>query len=109
VDSDNGGEFLNHHFFHWLKKTWHRTISFASPLQKRPSLRGTENNTHVRQFLGDVRLKPQRVASSIAGNCAKKEARKLESQLSSVNPFAMRKEIRCLEDRLWSRWKERYA
>ena len=31
------------------------------------------------------------------------ERKKLEEQLASLDPFAMRKEIRRLEDRLWSR------
>ena len=44
-----------------------------------------------------------------SGRLSEAKHLELEAQLSTLNPFAMKKEIRRLEDRLWSRRKELYA
>jgi hypothetical protein len=44
-----------------------------------------------------------------SGHLRKAEQRELEKQLATLNPFALRKEIRRLEDRLWSRREKLYA
>lgn len=56
VDSDNGGEFLNHHLHGWLKKHGiHQTRS--RPYYKNDQAYVEQkNHTHVRQFLGYERL-----------------------------------------------------
>ena len=56
VDSDNGGEFLNHHLHGWLKKhDIHQTRS--RPYYKNDQAYVEQkNHTHVRQFLGYDRL-----------------------------------------------------
>ena len=56
VDSDNGGEFLNHHLHGWLKKHGiHQTRS--RPYYKNDQAYVEQkNHTHVRQFLGYDRL-----------------------------------------------------
>lgn len=155
VDSDNGGEFLNYHLYHWLKKHGiHQTRS-------RPYFKNDQayveqkNHTHVRQFLGYERLEHRELLEDLnsllklwsqwrnlfcvtmkqeskrregsrqirrhekrgrtpaqrlidSGDLRKEEQQKLETQLSSIDPFAMRKEIRRLENEVWSRRKTLY-
>ncbi|MFN4807011.1 MAG: hypothetical protein ACK5LH_13655, partial [Akkermansiaceae bacterium] len=43
-----------------------------------------------------------------SGDLRQEERRKLENELSTLDPFAMRAEIRRLEDRLWMRREELY-
>ena len=155
VDSDNGGEFLNFHLHHWLRKHGiHQTRS-------RPYFKNDQayveqkNHTHVRQFLGYERLEHRELLDDLnellklwsqwrnlfcvtmkqeskrregsrqirrhekqgrtpaqrliaSGDLRPEERRKLEHQLSTLDPFALRKEIRHLEDRLWSRREALY-
>ena len=155
VDSDNGGEFLNFHLHHWLKKHGiHQTRS-------RPYCKNDQayveqkNHTHVRQFLGYERLEHRELLEDLnvllklwsqwrnlfcvtmkqeskhregsrqirrhekigrtparrlldSGDLQKAEQNQLEAQLATLDPFAMRKEIRRLEDQLWSRREALY-
>lgn len=156
VDSDNGGEFLNFHLHHWLKKHGiHQTRS-------RPYFKNDQayveqkNHTHVRQFLGYERLEHRELLDGLnallklwslwrnlfcvtmkqeskrregsrqirrhekkgrtpaqrlidSGDLRKEEQQKLEKQMAELNPFAMRKEIRRLENEFWSHRERLYA
>lgn len=155
VDSDNGGEFLNYHLYHWLKEHGiHQTRS--RPYYKNDQAYVEQkNHTHVRQFLGYERIEHRELLEDLnellklwsqwrnlfcvtmkqvskrregsrqirrhekkgrtpaqrlieSGELQEEERWKLENQLSTLDPFAMRKEIHRLEDRLWSRRKELY-
>ena len=155
VDSDNGGEFLNHHLYQWLKKHGiHQTRS--RPYYKNDQAYVEQkNHTHVRQFLGYDRLEHRELLDDLnallklwsrwrnlfcvtmkqaskwregsrqirrhekqgrsparrlidSGDLRPEERQKLENELSTLNPFAMRAEIRQLEDRLWQRREELY-
>lgn len=155
VDSDNGGEFLNFHLYHWLKKHGiHQTRS--RPYYKNDQAYVEQkNHTHVRQFLGYKRLEHRELLDDLndllklwsrwrnlfcvtmkqeskrregsrqirrhekrgriparrlidSGDLRQEERQKLENQLSTLNPFAMRAEIRRLEDCLWMRREELY-
>lgn len=155
VDSDNGGEFLNFHLYHWLKKHGiHQTRS--RPYYKNDQAYVEQkNHTHVRQFLVYERLEHRELLGDVnhllklwsqwrnlfcvtmkqeskrregsrqirrhekkgrsparrlidSGDLRPEERRKLESELSTLNPFAMRAEIRRLEDCLWMRREELY-
>ena len=56
MDSDNGGEFLNYHLYHWLKN--HGTMQTRSrPYDKngQPYVE-QKNHTHARQLLGQETL-----------------------------------------------------
>ncbi len=155
VDSDNGGEFLNFHLYHWLKKHGiHQTRS-------RPYCKNDQayveqkNHTHVRQFLGYERLEHRELLEDLngllklwsrwrnlfcvtmkqeskwregsrqirrhekkgltparrllgSGDLQGEERRKLEVELATLDPFAMRKEIQRLEDQFWSRRQQLY-
>jgi hypothetical protein len=156
VDSDNGGEFLNFHLYHWLKKHGIEQTRSRSYHKNDQAYVEQKNHTHVRQFLGYERLEHRELLDDLnellklwsqwrnlfcvtmkqeskrregsrqirrhekrgrtparrlidSGQLRKEEALELETQLASLNPFAMRKEIRRLEDRLWSRRAEFYA
>jgi hypothetical protein len=155
VDSDNGGEFLNFHLYHWLKKHGiHQTRS--RPYYKNDQAYVEQkNHTHVRQFLGYERLGHRELLEDLngllklwsqwrnlfcvtmkqeskrregsrqirchekqgrtparrlidSGQLRREEALKLEARLATLDPFAMREEIRRLEDRLWSRREALY-
>ena len=155
MDSDNGGEFLNYHLCHWLKKHGiHQTRS--RPYYKNDQAYVEQkNHTHVRQFLGYERLEHRELLEDLnellkiwsqwrnlfcvtmkqeskrregskqirrhekqgrtparrlidSGDLRKEEQKNLEKQLEQLNPFAMRKEIRRLEDQLWSRRQALY-
>lgn len=156
VDSDNGGEFLNFHLYHWLKKHGIGQTRSRPYFKNDQAYVEQKNHTHVRQFLGYERLEHRELLDDLngllklwsqwrnlfcvtmkqeskrregsrqirrhekqgrtpaqrlidSGQLRREEARKLETRLATLNPFAMRKEIRCLEDRLWSRREELYA
>ena len=66
-----------------------------------------EGSCQIRRHEKQGRTPARRLIDS--GQLRKEEAQKLETQLSSLNPFALRKEIRRLEDQRWSRRKELYA
>jgi hypothetical protein len=156
VDSDNGGEFLNFHLYHWLKKHGIEQTRSRPYYKNDQAYVEQKNHTHVRQFLGYERLEQRELLDDLnellklwsqwrnlfcvtmkqeskrregsrqirrhekkgrpparrlieSGQLRKEEVLKLEVQLETLNPFAMRKEIRRLEDRLWSRREELYA
>lgn len=155
VDSDNGGEFLNHHLYHWLKKHGIEQTRSRPYYKNDQAYVEQKNHTHVRQFLGYERLEHRELLDDLnnllklwsqwrnlfcvtmkqeskrregsrqirrhekqgrtparrlidSGQLRKEEQRKLENQLETLDPFALRKEIRSLEDRLWSRREELY-
>ena len=79
VDSDNGGEFLNHHLHGWLKGRGIKQTR-SRPYRKNDQARVEQKNwTHVRQLLGYERL----------GH---------EDLLAPLNELLT----------LWSRWKNLY-
>jgi hypothetical protein len=155
VDSDNGGEFLNCHLYHWLKNHGiHQTRS-------RPYFKNDQayveqkNHTHVRQFLGYERLEHPELLGGLNhllklwsqwrnlfcvtmkqqskqrqgsrqirrhekqsrtpaqrlidnGDLRQEDRLRLENQLSTLDPFTMRKEIRSLENAVWNHRKRLY-
>jgi hypothetical protein len=149
IDSDNGGEFLNFHLYHWLKK--HGIDQTRSPPYYKNDQAYVEqkNHTHVRQFLGyelledlnkllklwsqwrnllcvtmkqeskrregsrQIRRREKQGCTPArrlidGGDLRQEKQRKLETQLVTLNPFVLRKEIRRLEDRVWSCREELY-
>jgi hypothetical protein len=155
VDSDNGGEFLNFHLYHWLKKHGIEQTRSRPYYKNDQAYVEQKNHTHVRQFLGYERLEHRELLDGLnhllklwsrwrnlfcvtmkqagkrregsrqirshekqsrsparrlidSGDLRPEESKKLENELSSLNPFAMRAEIRRLEDRLWKRREELY-
>lgn len=56
VDSDNGGEFLNFHLYHWLKKHGIEQTRSRPYYKNDQAYVEQKNHTHVRQFLGYERL-----------------------------------------------------
>lgn len=56
VDSDNGGEFLNYHLYHWLKKHGIQQTRSRPYYKNDQAYVEQKNHTHVRQFLGYERL-----------------------------------------------------
>jgi hypothetical protein len=156
VDSDNGGEFLNFHLYHWLKKHGIEQTRSRPYFKNDQAYVEQKNHTHVRQLLGYERLEHRELLEDLnellklwsqwrnlfcvtmkqeskrreggrqirrhekqgrsparrlieSGQLRKEDVLKLEGQLATLNPFAMKKEIRRLEDRLWSRREELYA
>ena len=156
VDSDNGGEFLNFHLYHWLKKHGIEQTRSRPYYKNDQAYVEQKNWTHVRQLLGYERLEHRELLDDLnellklwsrwrnlfcvtmkqeskrregsrqirrhekqgrtparrlieSGQLRKEQRCELETQLSTLNPFAMRREIRRLEDRLWSRRDELYA
>ena len=155
VDSDNGGEFLNHHLYYWLKKHGIKQTRSRPYYKNDQAYVEQKNHTHVREFLGYERLEHRELLDELnellklwsqwrnlfcvtmkqeskrregsrqirrhekkgrtparrlidSGQLRKEEVLKLETQLATLNPFTMRKEIRRLEDRLWSHREELY-
>ena len=150
VDSDNGGEFLNFHLYHWLKKHSIEQTRSRPYYKNDQAYVEQKNHTLVRQFPGYERRAHRELLDDLndllklwrrwrnlfcvtmkqeskrregsrqirrhekkgrsparrlidSGDLRQGEQHKLEDQLSSLNPFAMRAEIRQLEDRLWKR------
>ena len=56
VDSDNGGEFLNHHLHAWLKKHGIEQTRSRPYYKNDQAYVEQKNSTHVRQLLGFERL-----------------------------------------------------
>lgn len=155
VDSDNGGEFLNFHLYHWLRKHGIHQSRSRPYYKNDQAYVEQKNHTHVRQFLGYERLEHRELLDDLnellklwsqwrnlfcvtmkqeskrregsrqirrhekqgrsparrlidSGDLRQEERRKLENELSTLDPFAMRAEIRRLEDRLWMRREELY-
>ena len=155
VDSDNGGEFLNFHLYHWLKKHGIQQTRSRPYYKNDQAYVEQKNHTHVRQFLGYERLEHRELLGDLndllklwsqwrnlfcvtmkqeskrregsrqirrhekqgrtparrlidSGDLRPEARRDLEHQLSTLNPFALRAEIRQLEDQLWSRREELY-
>ena len=155
VDSDNGGEFLNFHLYHWLRKHGIHQSRSRPYYKNDQAYVEQKNHTHVRQFLSYERLEHRELLDDLnellklwsqwhnlfcvtmkqeskrregsrqirrhekqgrsparrlidSGDLRQEERRKLENEQSTLNPFAMRAEIRRLEDRLWMRREELY-
>lgn len=155
IDSDNGGEFLNFHLHHWLKKHGIGQTRSRPYCKNDQAYVEQKNHTHVRQFLGYERLEHRELLGDLnelltlwsrwrnlfcvtmkqadkrregsrqirrhetrsrtpaqrlieSGDLRPEERRKLEDQLAGLDPFFMRKEIRRLENRLWSRREDLY-
>lgn len=156
VDSDNGGEFLNHHLFDWLKTHGIEQTRSRPYFKNDQAYVEQKNHTHVRQFLGYDRLEHRELREELnellkrwslwknlfcvtmkqeskrregsrqirrhekkgrtparrlldGGELRREEELKLEKLLRETNPFEMRKEIRRLEDRFWTRRTALYA
>lgn len=65
-----------------------------------------EGSRQIRRHETRGRTPAQRLIES--GDLRPEERRKLEDQLAGLDPFFMRKEIRRLENRLWSRREDLY-
>jgi hypothetical protein len=66
-----------------------------------------EGSRQIRRHEKKGRTPAQRLIDS--GDLRKEEQHKLEKQLSELNPFAMRKEIRRLENEFWSHRERLYG
>jgi hypothetical protein len=66
-----------------------------------------ESSRQIRRHEKKGRTTAQRLIDS--GDLRREEQHKLEKQLSELNPFAMRKEIRRLENEFWSYREKLYA
>jgi len=67
VDSDNGGEFLNHHLHGWLKGRGIKQTR-SRPYRKNDQARVEQKNwTHVRQLLGYDRLGYEELVEPLNG------------------------------------------
>jgi hypothetical protein len=89
-----------------LLKLWSQWRNLFCVTMKQESKR-REGSRQIRRHEKKGRTPARRLIDS--GQLRKEEVLKLETQLATLNPFAMRKEIRRLEDRLWSRRAELYA
>lgn len=150
VDSDNGGEFLNHHLCQWLKKHGIKQTRSRPYFKNDQAYVEQKNHTHVRQFLGYDRLEHRELVEDLngllklwstwrnlfcvtmkqeskrregsrqirrhekkgrtpaqrlldGGELQASDRKALEAQLSGLNPFVLREEIRRLENRFWSK------
>jgi hypothetical protein len=56
VDSDNGGEFINYHLYHWLKKHGIKQTRSRPYCKNDQAYVEQKNHTHVRHLLGEERL-----------------------------------------------------
>jgi hypothetical protein len=155
VDSDNGGEFLNFHLYHWLKKHGIHQTRSRSYCKNDQAYVEQKNHTHVRQFLGYERLEHRELLGELnvllklwsqwrnlfcvkmkqeskrregsrqirrhekigrtpaqrlidSGDLRQAEQSQLEVQLATLDPFAVRQEIRRLEDQFWSHREKLY-
>lgn len=155
VDSDNGGEFLNFHLYHWLKKHGIQQTRSRPYFKNDQAYVEQKNYTHVRQLLGYERLEHRELLEPLnellqlwsqwrnlfcvtmkqeskgregsrqirrhekkgrtpaqrlleSATLRQEERRKLQNQLARLNPFAMRQEIRRLEDRFWRHREQLY-
>jgi len=88
-----------------LLKLWSQWRNLFCVTMKQES-KHREGSRQIRRHEKQGRTPARRLIES--GQLRKEEERKLESQLETLDPFALRKEIRCLEDRLWSRREELY-
>jgi hypothetical protein len=91
---------LNH-----LLKLWSQWRNLFCVTMKQESKR-REGSRQIRRHEKQGRTPARRLIDS--GDLRPEERQKLEHQLSSINPFALRAEIRQLEDQLWSRREELY-
>jgi hypothetical protein len=67
VDSDNGGEFLNHHLYGWLKERGIKQTR-SRPYRKNDQAHVEQkNHTHVRQLLGYDRLGHEELLEPLNG------------------------------------------
>lgn len=114
VHSDNGGEFLGYERLEHrellddlneLLKLWSQWRNLFCVTMKQESKR-REGSRQIRRHEKQGRSPARRLIDS--GDLRQEERRKLENELSTLDPFAMRAEIRRLEDRLWMRREELY-
>lgn len=91
---------LNH-----LLKLWSQWRNLFCVTMKQESKR-REGSRQIRRHEKQGRTPARRLIDS--GDLRPEERQKLEHQLSSINPFALRAEIRQLEDQLWSHREELY-
>ena len=89
-----------------LLKLWSQWRNLFCVTMKQES-KWREGSRQIRRHEKRGRSPARRLIES--GQLSEANRHELETQLSTLNPFAMRKEIRRLEDRLWSRRKELYA
>lgn len=155
VDSDNGGEFLNFHLYHWLKQHGIKQTRSRPYYKNDQAYVEQKNHTHVRQLLGYDRLEHRELLDDLnallmlwsqwrnlfcvtmkqqskrregsrqirrhekrgrtpaqrlieSGQLQAADRQQLERLLASLNPFAMRREIRRLEDRVWEHRAQLY-
>ena len=155
VDSDNGGEFLNFHLYHWLKQHGIKQTRSRPYYKNDQAYVEQKNHTHVRELLGHDRLEHRELLDELnallmlwsrwrnlfcvtmkqeskrregsrqirrhektgrtpaqrlldSGQLRDDDRQQLEEQLATLNPFAMRREIRRLEDSLWQHRAELY-
>ena len=86
VDSDNGGEFLNHHLYHWLKKHGIEQTRSRPYSKNDQAYVEQKNHTHVRQFLGYERLEHRELLEDL------NELLKLWSQWRNLFCVTMKQE-----------------
>jgi hypothetical protein len=86
VDSDNGGEFLNDHLYHWLKKHGIEQTRSRPYSKNDQAYVEQKNHTHVRQFLGDERLEHRELLEDL------NELLKLWSQWRNLFCVTMKQE-----------------
>jgi hypothetical protein len=102
-----GYERLGHHELldglNELLKLWSLWKNLFCVTMKQES-KHREGSRQIRRHEKNGRTPAQRLLDS--GALQKKEQAQLESQLRSLDPFAMRKQIRALEDRFWTHRNE---
>ena len=91
---------LNH-----LLKLWSQWRNLFCVTMKQESKR-REGSRQIRRHEKQGRTPARRLIDS--GDLRPEERQKLEHQLSSINPFALRAKIRQLEDQLWNHREELY-
>ena len=82
-----------------LFKLWSQWRNLFCVTMKQESKR-REGSRQIRRHEKKGRTPAQRLIES--GDLRKEEQHKLEKQMAELNPFAMRKEIRRLENEFWS-------
>ena len=90
--------FLGYELHNDLLKLWSRWRNFFGVTMKQESKR-REGSRQNRRREKRGRSPTDRLLDS--GDLRQEERQKLENQLTALTPFAMRAEIRRLEDRLW--------
>lgn len=89
-----------------LLKLWSQWRNLFCVTMKQESKR-REGSRQIRRHEKKGRTPAQRLIDS--GELRKEEEQKLERQMAQLNPFALRKEIRRLENEFWRQRKNLYA